>query len=54
MTTHPTTVCFAQGTAPVSDTAVFEIYIKATPERIWDAITDPEQRAKYSLSLIHI
>ena len=23
---------------------VFEIYIKATPERLWDAITDPEKR----------
>jgi uncharacterized protein YndB with AHSA1/START domain len=46
-----TTVSFAQGTAPVSDTAVFEIYIKATPERIWEAITDPEQRAKYSFGV---
>jgi uncharacterized protein YndB with AHSA1/START domain len=27
---------------------VFEIYIKATPERLWDAITDPEIRAKYN------
>jgi uncharacterized protein YndB with AHSA1/START domain len=27
---------------------VFEIYIKATPERVWEAITDPEMRAKYS------
>jgi len=26
---------------------VFEIYIKATPERIWEAIADPEIRAKY-------
>ena len=26
---------------------VFEIYIKTTPERLWDAITDPEIRAKY-------
>ena len=26
---------------------VFEIYIKTTPERLWEAITDPEQRAKY-------
>ena len=26
---------------------VFEIYIKATPERIWQAITDPDIRAKY-------
>jgi uncharacterized protein YndB with AHSA1/START domain len=27
---------------------VFEIYIKATPERVWEAITDPAQRARYS------
>jgi len=27
--------------------AVFEIFIKTTPERLWDAITDPEMRAKY-------
>ena len=30
---------------------VFEIYIKATPERVWEAITDPEQRAKYSFGV---
>src|SRR5438270_6365495 len=27
---------------------VFEVYIKTSPERLWDAITDPEMRAKYS------
>jgi uncharacterized protein YndB with AHSA1/START domain len=27
---------------------VFEIYIKSTPERLWEAITDPEIRAKYN------
>ena len=27
---------------------VFEIYIKTTPERLWNAITDPVQRAKYN------
>ena len=27
---------------------VFEIYIKTTPERLWEAITDPELRARYS------
>src|ERR1700682_1593151 len=27
---------------------VFEIYIKTTPERLWEAITDPEMRGKYS------
>jgi uncharacterized protein YndB with AHSA1/START domain/DNA-binding transcriptional ArsR family regulator len=26
---------------------VFEIYIRTTPERLWEAITDPEIRAKY-------
>ena len=30
---------------------VFEIYIKTTPERLWEAITDPEQRATYSFGL---
>ena len=51
MTTHPTTVSFTRGTAPVTDTAVFEIYVKATPERVWEAITDPELRAKYSFGV---
>ena len=27
---------------------VFEIYIRTTPERLWDAIVDPEIRAKYN------
>ena len=27
---------------------VYEIYIKTTPERLWQAITDPEQRSKYN------
>jgi len=27
---------------------VFEIYIKTTPQRLWDAIVDPEIRAKYN------
>src|SRR5215510_4213575 len=27
---------------------VFEIYIKTTPERLWDAITDPAVRARYN------
>ena len=30
---------------------VFEIYIKTTPERLWDAITDPDLRATYSFGL---
>ena len=51
MTTSSTNVSWAQGTAPVTDTAVFEIYIKASPEQVWAAITDPEQRAKYSFGV---
>jgi len=31
--------------------AVFETYIKTTPERLWEAITDPEMRAKYSFGV---
>jgi uncharacterized protein YndB with AHSA1/START domain/DNA-binding transcriptional ArsR family regulator len=27
---------------------VFEIYIKTTPERLWEAITDPELRRRYN------
>jgi uncharacterized protein YndB with AHSA1/START domain/DNA-binding transcriptional ArsR family regulator len=27
---------------------VFEIFIKTTPERLWEAITDPEIRSKYN------
>ena len=27
---------------------VFEIFIKTTPERLWEAITDPDQRSKYN------
>ena len=30
---------------------VFEIYIKTSPERLWEAITDPEMRAKYSFGV---
>src|ERR1700761_5161294 len=30
---------------------VFEIYIKTTPKRLWQAITDPEMRRKYSFGL---
>jgi uncharacterized protein YndB with AHSA1/START domain/DNA-binding transcriptional ArsR family regulator len=31
--------------------AVFEIFIKTTPERLWEAITDPDMRAKYSFGV---
>src|SRR5689334_13115655 len=30
---------------------VFEIYIKTTPERLWEAITDPDLRAKYTFGM---
>ncbi len=31
---------------------VFEIYIKTTPERLWQAITDTEMRSKYNFGAI--
>jgi uncharacterized protein YndB with AHSA1/START domain/DNA-binding transcriptional ArsR family regulator len=30
---------------------VFEIYIKTTPERLWEAITNPEQRRVYNFGM---
>src|SRR3990172_4600873 len=30
---------------------VFEIYIKTTPERLWQAITDPEMRREYTFGV---
>ena len=30
---------------------VFEIYIRTTPERLWEAITDPQLRPRYSFGL---
>ena len=30
---------------------VFEIYIRTTPERLWEAITDPEIRSKYQFGM---
>src|SRR6185295_16572882 len=30
---------------------VFEIYIKTTPERLWQAITDPKMRQKYNFGM---
>jgi len=30
---------------------VFEIYIKTTPERLWEAITDPDIRARYNFGV---
>ncbi|MFI1989762.1 SRPBCC domain-containing protein [Actinoplanes sp. NPDC020271] len=31
----------------MTETKVFRIWIKSTPEKIWQAITDPEWNAKY-------
>ena len=36
---------------PDDTAAVFEIYVKATPDRVWEAITDPETRARYSFGV---
>jgi DNA-binding transcriptional ArsR family regulator len=33
---------------------VFEIYIRTTPDRLWDAITDPQIRAKYNFGMGHV
>ncbi|HEY5033335.1 MAG TPA: metalloregulator ArsR/SmtB family transcription factor [Actinomycetes bacterium] len=33
---------------------VFEIYIRTTPERLWEAITDPEIRSKYQFGMRHV
>ena len=30
---------------------VFEIYIRTTPERLWQAITDPDVRARYQFGV---
>jgi uncharacterized protein YndB with AHSA1/START domain len=30
---------------------IFEIYIKATPERVWEAITDPTLRRRYAFGV---
>jgi uncharacterized protein YndB with AHSA1/START domain len=32
---------------------IYEIYIKTTPEQLWQAITDPEIRAKYNFGTRH-
>ncbi len=33
---------------------VFEIYIRTTPERLWEAITDPSIRSKYNFGASHV
>jgi uncharacterized protein YndB with AHSA1/START domain len=37
--------------APEDTTAVYEIYIKTSPKRLWEAITDPEMRSRYSFGV---
>ncbi len=39
------------GLHPDDTAAVFEVYIKTTPERLWKAITDRDMRAKYSFGV---
>ena len=34
-------------TEPVTATQVYQLYIKASPEQVWDAITNPEMVAKF-------
>jgi len=52
MTEATKRVSWMDGTGPVDGgTAVFEVYIKTTPERLWEAITDPRLRAKYSFGV---
>jgi uncharacterized protein YndB with AHSA1/START domain len=36
---------------PDDTAAVFEIYIRTTPERLWEAITDRNMRARYSFGV---
>jgi uncharacterized protein YndB with AHSA1/START domain len=36
---------------PDDTSAVFEIFIKTTPERLWEAITDRDLRARYSFGV---
>ena len=36
---------------PDDTAAVFEVFIKTTPERLWEAITDAELRARYSFGV---
>jgi uncharacterized protein YndB with AHSA1/START domain len=31
---------------------IFEIYIRTTPERLWEAITDPDIRRKYNFGAV--
>ena len=37
----------AESKAGIATTQVYEVYIKASPQAIWDAITSPEWTVKY-------
>ena len=43
-----TAAATATGTAGRTMEKVYEIYIRTTPERLWEAITDPKTRAVYN------
>ncbi len=52
----PMTAMLTELKKEIEDTSmekVYEIYIKTTPERLWQAITDPALRAKYSFGVGH-
>jgi uncharacterized protein YndB with AHSA1/START domain len=36
---------------PDDTAAVFEVFVKTTPERLWEAITDTDLRARYSFGV---
>ena len=46
MTDDPYTVIGDRGAM-----SVFEIYIKTTPERLWEAITEPEMKRRYTFGV---
>jgi uncharacterized protein YndB with AHSA1/START domain len=48
---NESTGSYTRGTIEVRDVAVFEIFIKTSPERLWEAITDSEMRAKYNFGV---
>jgi uncharacterized protein YndB with AHSA1/START domain/DNA-binding transcriptional ArsR family regulator len=48
---QPSSTSFAEGSVPITDSAVFEIYIKTSPERLWEAITDDEMRRRYNFGV---
>jgi uncharacterized protein YndB with AHSA1/START domain/DNA-binding transcriptional ArsR family regulator len=50
-TTMDTTESGKRPWTAAPDEKVFEIYVKATPERVWEAITDDAMRRKYSFGV---